>query len=93
MQEETYVYFFPERGVYCSPKPVHWGGLPAGEGAREAVPVGAVVSQGGTLSSSGSCPWLGLKPGGKTAQEKTQEAPKETSPEVLKYFHSQERKA
>lgn len=93
MQEETVLNFFPERGRLLLPKTSALGGLPAGEGAREAVPVGAVVSQGGTRSSSGSCPWLGLKSGGKRAQEKTQEAPKETSQEVLKYFHSQERKA
>ena len=70
MQEETFLNFFPERGRLLLPKTSALGGLPAGEGAREAVPVGAVVSQGGTRSSSGSCPWLGLKSGGKRAQEK-----------------------
>ena len=93
MQEETYFYFFPERGVYCSPKPVHWGAFLQGRELGRQSLWGLWSARAAPRSSSRSCPWLGLKSGGKRAQEKTQEAPKETSPEVLKYFNSQERKA
>ena len=90
MQEE--IFFFPrEGGRLLLPKTSARGAFLQGREVgrrRGGGPVRAAVSQGGTRSSSGSCPCLGLKSGGKKSQEKTQEAPKETSPEVLKHFHS-----